>query len=61
MQEPTKHQYDFDAATTIAFLLKNGLDRDFKVWAPVKGKDWHAAALCCAALPCHAMPCCYML
>jgi xylose isomerase len=30
-QEPTKHQYDFDAATAIAFLLKNGLDKDFKL------------------------------
>ncbi len=30
-QEPTKHQYDFDAATTIAFLLKHGLEKDYKV------------------------------
>jgi xylose isomerase len=29
--EPTKHQYDFDAATVIGFLRKNGLDKDFKV------------------------------
>lgn len=30
-KEPTKHQYDYDAATTIAFLQKNGLDKDFKL------------------------------
>lgn len=30
-KEPTKHQYDFDAATTIAFLQKNGLDKHFKL------------------------------
>ncbi|KAI7837926.1 hypothetical protein COHA_008232 [Chlorella ohadii] len=30
-QEPTKHQYDYDAATTIAFLLKHGLDKDYKL------------------------------
>ena len=29
--EPTKHQYDFDVATVIGFLRKNGLDRDFKL------------------------------
>ncbi|MGX7418626.1 xylose isomerase [Carnobacterium gallinarum] len=29
--EPTKHQYDFDAATTMAFLLKYNLDQDFKL------------------------------
>jgi xylose isomerase len=29
--EPTKHQYDFDAATVIGFLRKNGLDKDFKI------------------------------
>jgi len=28
--EPTKHQYDFDAATTIGFLKNWGLDKDFK-------------------------------
>ncbi|HZJ88069.1 MAG TPA: xylose isomerase [Sphaerochaeta sp.] len=28
--EPTKHQYDYDAATTIAFLQRWGLDGDFK-------------------------------
>ncbi|MFV0379457.1 MAG: xylose isomerase [Anaerorhabdus sp.] len=30
-KEPTKHQYDFDAATTMAFLLKYGLEKDFKL------------------------------
>lgn len=30
-KEPTKHQYDFDAATVIGFLRRYGLDRDFKL------------------------------
>lgn len=30
-KEPSKHQYDFDAATTIAFLQKYGLDKKFKL------------------------------
>ncbi|MFB0845483.1 xylose isomerase [Paenibacillus oleatilyticus] len=30
-KEPTKHQYDFDAATTIAFLQKYGLQDYFKL------------------------------
>lgn len=29
--EPSKHQYDFDAATVIGFLKSNGLDNDFKL------------------------------
>lgn len=29
--EPTKHQYDFDAATVIGFLKEYGLDNDFKL------------------------------
>jgi xylose isomerase len=29
--EPTKHQYDFDAATVLAFLRKYGLDKIFKL------------------------------
>ena len=29
--EPTKHQYDFDAATVIGFLKAHGLERDFKL------------------------------
>ncbi|MBW7476843.1 xylose isomerase [Paenibacillus oenotherae] len=30
-KEPSKHQYDFDAATTIAFLQKYGLQEHFKL------------------------------
>lgn len=29
--EPSKHQYDFDAATVIGFLREHGLDADFKL------------------------------
>ena len=29
--EPSKHQYDFDAATSIQFLQNYGLDQDFKL------------------------------
>jgi xylose isomerase len=29
--EPMKHQYDFDSATVAAFLLKHGLEKDFKL------------------------------
>lgn len=29
--EPTKHQYDFDAATVVGFLRYYGLDKDFKL------------------------------
>ncbi len=29
--EPTKHQYDFDTATVHGFLLKHGLEKEFKV------------------------------
>jgi xylose isomerase len=29
--EPMKHQYDFDAATTLGFLHKHGLQDDFKL------------------------------
>ena len=29
--EPTKHQYDFDAATVIGFLRNHGLEKDFKI------------------------------
>ncbi|MEI6409710.1 MAG: xylose isomerase [Bacteroidota bacterium] len=29
--EPSKHQYDFDAATVIGFLREFGLDKDFKL------------------------------
>lgn len=30
-REPTKHQYDYDAQTTIAFLHTYGLEKDFKL------------------------------
>ena len=30
-KEPTKHQYDFDAATVLGFLNKYGLAKDFKL------------------------------
>lgn len=30
-KEPTTHQYDYDAATTIAFLKQHGLDDSFKL------------------------------
>ena len=29
--EPTKHQYDFDAATSIQFIREQGLEKDFKL------------------------------
>lgn len=29
--EPMKHQYDYDAATTMSFLIKHGLDKHFKL------------------------------
>jgi xylose isomerase len=29
--EPTKHQYDYDAATCIGFLREHGLDKDFQM------------------------------
>lgn len=29
--EPMKHQYDFDAATTLDFLRHHGLEKDFKL------------------------------
>ena len=30
-KEPSKHQYDYDAATAIGFLSRYGLDKDFKL------------------------------
>ena len=30
-KEPTKHQYDFDAAAVLAFLRSNGLERHFRL------------------------------
>ncbi|PKP15671.1 MAG: xylose isomerase, partial [Bacteroidetes bacterium HGW-Bacteroidetes-22] len=29
--EPSKHQYDFDAATVVGFLRQHGLEKDFKL------------------------------
>ncbi len=29
--EPTKHQYDYDTETVVAFIKTNGLDKDFRV------------------------------
>jgi xylose isomerase len=31
MQEPTKHQYDWDAATTVSFLRKYNLIDEYKL------------------------------
>ena len=30
-QEPTKHQYDYDAATVHGFLVRHGLEREYRV------------------------------
>ena len=30
-QEPTKHQYDYDSATVLGFLQRNGLEGEYKV------------------------------
>jgi xylose isomerase len=30
-QEPTKHQYDYDAATVYGFLARHGLEKEFRV------------------------------
>jgi xylose isomerase len=30
-QEPTKHQYDYDSATVHGFLLRNGLEKEYRV------------------------------
>jgi xylose isomerase len=51
-QEPTKHQYDWDAATTIAFLHKYGLLEDFKLniecnHATLSGRGWCLLLLWC--------------
>lgn len=31
LQEPTKHQYDWDAATTVSFLRKYNLINEYKL------------------------------
>ncbi|MEN6521251.1 MAG: xylose isomerase [Armatimonadota bacterium] len=53
-KEPTKHQYDFDSATVYGFLLKNGLDNDFKInveanHATLAGHTFHHELEFCAA------------
>jgi xylose isomerase len=30
-QEPTKHQYDYDSATVYGFLVRHGLDQEYRV------------------------------
>lgn len=52
--EPTKHQYDFDSATVLAFLQKYGLEKEFKVnieanHATLAGHSFpHEVAYACA-------------
>ena len=52
--EPTKHQYDFDSATVLAFLQKYGLEKEFKVnieanHATLSGHSFpHEIAYACA-------------
>jgi xylose isomerase len=40
--EPTKHQYDFDAATVIGFLRAYGLEKDFKLNIEANHASWPA-------------------
>jgi len=52
-KEPTKHQYDFDAAAVYGFLIKNGLDKDFKInveanHATLAGHTFHHELEFCA-------------
>lgn len=52
--EPTKHQYDYDSATVLAFLQKYGLEKEFKVniegnHATLAGHSFaHEVAYACA-------------
>lgn len=53
-KEPTKHQYDFDAATVYGFLLKHGLAEHFKInveanHATLAGHTFHHELAFCAA------------
>lgn len=53
-KEPTKHQYDFDAANCYAFLLKYGLETHFKLnieanHATLAGHTFHHELAYCAA------------
>ncbi len=53
-KEPTKHQYDFDAAGVYGFLIKNGLEKDFKLnieanHATLAGHTFHHELEFCTA------------
>ncbi len=53
-KEPTKHQYDFDAGGVYGFLIKHGLDKDFKInveanHATLAGHTFHHELEFCAA------------
>lgn len=53
-KEPTKHQYDSDAAAVYGFLLKHGLEKDFKLnieanHATLAGHDFQHELEFCAA------------
>ena len=37
-REPTAHQYDYDAATTMGFLQTYGLADDYKINLEVRGR-----------------------
>jgi xylose isomerase len=53
-QEPTKHQYDYDVATVYGFLVRNGLEGEYKVnieanHATLAGHSFHhEVAFACA-------------
>jgi xylose isomerase len=52
--EPTTHQYDFDAGNVYGFLVKNGLDKDFKLnieanHATLAGHTFHHELEFCVA------------
>jgi len=52
--EPTTHQYDFDAGNIYGFLVKNGLDKDFKLnieanHATLAGHTFHHELEFCVA------------
>lgn len=53
-KEPTKHQYDFDSSTVHGFLIKNALDKDYKInveanHATLAGHTFHHELAFCAA------------
>ena len=52
--EPTKHQYDYDVATIYGFLVRNGLEREYKVnieanHATLAGHSFHHEVALAAA------------